>query len=786
MLEQYSFGDWLRLKRKALDLTLEGLANRVGCSASTIRKLEEEERRPSAQIVGRLAEVFSIPQTERAAFLRFARGGLQSAPTGTKEEFPWQVSATPTRSNLPATVTSRVGRERELAEVHDYLSRDDIRLVSLIGPPGIGKTRLSIEAARLALPAFPDGTFFVALAPLDNSGLIAQTIAQSLGFVGATNLPVEEQLRQGIGDRHMLIVMDNCEHLVEDVARLAFDLLSACPRLTILATSREVLRVPGEWIYAVPAFEVPDENLLGDVKIAHTFPALSLFAERARAVQTEFALSVENLTTVCDICKKLDGLPLAIELIAARTRSLSPQVLLERLDTQFILTADGMRTVPARQKTLNNAIGWSYNLLSSYEQILFAYLSAYSGGFTLDMAEGTFRDSFTQRAVADLVISLFDKSLLQRSFDSSGEAGYAMLATIQEFARQRLRETGQEATIRNWHLAYFLELAGQADRELRGPDQSKWLNQLNRMHDNLRVALDWAIETGQTEMALQMARRLWWFWCKRSEFSEGRQWLGRVLAMPDVSRFSESYGDVLTQLAHHTWLQVGAEAAKLFIEQALTIARVAGNPQTLANALMVFGLVLSSGENLDAARSALEESVTLFREVQDPWGNAVALMSLGFAAYKRDDPAKALELGERALLAFRELGDQYFQSACLYATGSLRAMQGDWDGGLAELRESLRLSRALGSRYEIANGLRRLADTEQHLGHPARAVQLYWAAKNVYDSIGAWRQESESKFAAYIELCRVSSEESTFAEAVETGRVMTLEQALAYALEEQK
>jgi non-specific serine/threonine protein kinase len=553
--------------------------------------------------------------------------------------------------------------------------------------------------------------------------------------------------------------------------------------LTILATSREVLRVPGEWIYAVPAFEVPDENQLGDVKTAYTFPALNLFAERARAVQTEFALSVENLTAVSAICKKLDGLPLAIELIAARTRSLSPQVLLERLDNQFILTADGMRTMPARQKTLNNAIGWSYNLLSSDEQKLFAYLSVYSGGFTLDMAEGMFADSFTQRIVSDLAISLFDKSLLQRSFDSSGEAGYAMLATIQEFARQRLRETDQEAKIWNRHLAYFLEFAGQADQALRGPDQPKWLNRLNSMHDNLRVALDWAIETEQTEKALQLARNLWWFWCKRSEFNEGRQWLRRVLAMADASLFSESYGDVLTQLAHHTWLQVGAEAAKLFIEQALTIARVDGNPQTLANALMVFGLVLASEENFDAARSTLEESITLFREVQDPWGAAVATMSLGFSVYRRDDQVTALELGERALIAFRELGDQYFQSACLYATGNLRAKQGDWDDGLAELRESLKLSRALGSRYEIANGLRWLADTEQHLGHPARAVQLYCAAKNVYDSIGAWQQEDESKFAVYLELCRASLEESTFAEAVEEGRAMTMEQAIAYALE---
>jgi non-specific serine/threonine protein kinase len=594
-----------------------------------------------------------------------------------------------------------------------------------------------------------------------------------------------EQLKEGIGNKRLLIVLDNCEHLIEDVASLASALLSACPRLKILATSRESLRVPGEWQYPVPALDVPaldspDENSSDDVL---NFPAMNLFAERARAVRPNFAIDADNFRAISAICKQLDGLPLAIELVAARMRLITPQALSDRLQDEFLSSADGMRGVPTRQKSLNNAIDWSYKLLSEEEQKLFSSLCVFSGGFTLEAAETIFSQAFTETTVSALIASLFDKSLLQRSVDSSGEARYTMLATIHEFARQRLQETNQAAEIRNWHLTYFLDFAGLAEQALRGPDQPEWLNRVNSMHDNLRVALDWAIETGQTETALQMARRLWWFWSKRSEFNEGRQWLGRVLAMPDASLFSESYGDVLTQLAHHTLLQSGATEAKPLIEQALTIARVDGNPQILANALMVFGNVLTFQENFDAARSILEESITLFREVQDPWGCAVALMSLGFSAYKRDDQATALELGERALIAFRELGDQYFQSVCLYETGILRAKQGDWDDGLAELRESLKLSRALGSRYEVANGLRRLADTEQHLGHPARAVQLYCAAKNVYDSIGSWQQGDEYKFAEYLKLCRGSLDESAFEEAVEEGRAMAVEQAIAYALE---
>jgi len=788
-MEAYSFGSWLRLKRKALDLTRERLAQHVGCSAGTIQKLEEEERRPSAQMAERLADIFNIPPNEQPAFVRFARGELQSGMPSAKEDSPWNSSVKLLPSHLPAMVTSLIGREEEIAEVHDYLLSPDVRLVTLVGPPGIGKTRLSIESARTALPDFPNGVFFAALAPLDSPTLIAVTVAQSMGYVGAGNISTVEQLKEGIGNKQLLVVLDNCEHLIEEVASLASALLSACPRLKILASSRESLRVPGEWLYPVQALDVPvldspGEDSPVDMKSVLNFPALTLFAERARAVRPNFAIEADTVKAISAICKQLDGLPLAIELVAARMRLITPRALLEHLHDQFSLSTAEMRAVPARQKSLENAIDWSYQLLSEEEQKLFSYLSVFSGGFTLAAAETIFLRAFRDKTVSALIASLFDKSLLQRSFHASGEARYAMLATIQEFARQRLQETNQEAEIRNGHLAYFLAFAEQADQQLRGPNQIEWLNQLHTTRDNLRAALDWAIESKQTNLALQLVRRLWWFWSKRSEFTEGRQWLGRVLAMRDAPLFPGLYADVLTQLAHHTSLQIGAKAAKPLIEQALTIARAQGNPQTLAAALMVFGNVLRSEENFAAAWSALEESITLFREVQDPWGTAVAVMSLGYYAYKRDDRATALELSEQALKAFRELGDQYFQSVCLYEIGTLRAKQGDWEEGLAELRESLKLSRALGSRYEIAGGLFSLADAERHLGHPARAVRLYCAAKNVYDSIGAWHQEDDLKLEQYLTPCRLALSKTEFEAAVEEGRAMTMEQAITYALEE--
>src|SRR5262245_32734605 len=319
-MEEHSFGYWLRLRRKALDLTQDALADRVGCSVGMIRKIESEERRPSAQIVERLAEIFSIPQGEQTAFLRFARGELRSLSGETDEHFRWHTTIKSTHTNLPGTVTSFIGREREIMEIRDYLSSSNIRLVTLIGPPGIGKTRLSIESARAALSDFPDGVFFVALAPLDDPSLIAQTIAHSLGYVGAMKISTEEQLKEGIGDKQLLLVLDNCEHLIEEVAVLASGLLEACLRIKMIATSRETLRIPGEWLYAVPAFDLPASDEFTDVSSAAIHPALTLFSERARAVQSDFALNPDNLQTIASICAQLDGLPLAIELIAARIR----------------------------------------------------------------------------------------------------------------------------------------------------------------------------------------------------------------------------------------------------------------------------------------------------------------------------------------------------------------------------------------------------------------------------------------------------------------------------------
>jgi predicted ATPase/DNA-binding XRE family transcriptional regulator len=783
-MELQSFGNWLRLKRKALDLTREELAERLGYSAATVRKIEDEERRPSVQIAGRLAEIFNIPQNERESFLRFARGDWKSIPTEIKENIPWQNSNASFRSNLPATTTSLIGREKEIKEVREYLLKEDIRLVTLLGPPGIGKTRLSIEAARTVSPDFRDGVFFAALAPLDDPTRIASAVVQAFGFMEVGNLPADKQLAGGIGEKKMLIVLDNCEHLIEGVALLASFLLSACSHLKILVTSRESVRILGEWLYPVRAFDLPEESSSIDMETASKLPALTLFAERARAVRPDFVLDSENIKMVSVICTQLDGLPLAIELIAARIRFMSPQTLLERLSGQFVLTADGMRAASTRQKTLNNAIGWSYSLLSEEEQRLFAHLSVFSGSFTLEAAQTIFSKTVVEKSISDLITLLLDKSLLQDV--PAREPRFTMLVTIQEFARARLRERGVEAEVRNWHLAYFLDLAEKADMELRGHHQLEWSRRLNSDRDNLRAALTWAIETKQTEIALKMVRKLDWFWMSRSEHTEGRQWLQRGLEMPDTPFHPAAHAEMLTQLAHHIFLQIGEHQQRPLIDQALLIARENHDKHNMARALAMLGLDLTDEENHAAAQSAFEESAALYQEVQDGWGLAHAMMCLAYKFSTEADFSNALSLFVQALAASRKTGDRFIENVILRGMAIAYLKQDNLPSALGALRESLILAQQLDTKLEIAATLSRWGSLEQRAGRPARAVSLYWAAKNLFDLVGAWTHRFEFDLDHALAPCRTMLSDAAFAEAVERGHAMTMEQAIAYALEGQE
>jgi non-specific serine/threonine protein kinase len=732
MLAEVSFGTWLKHRRKALGLTQEQLALQISCSTSALRKFEAEERRPSAQIVERLAEIFDIPPNEQIAFLRFVRGDWKSVPNAGIEDMPWQVSPTALRSNLPASVNSLIGREQDLSDVQKYLEEADTRLITLIGPPGIGKTRLSIESARTALLNFPDGVFFVELAPLDESDLIAITIAQVLGFVEAKNISTNEQLKAVIGAKRILLVLDNCEHLIEDVSLLASDLLLACPRVKILATSRESLRVPGEWLYPVPAFDVSNENSSIDMETAIHVPALALFAERARAVRSGFSLNPDNIPTVITICAHLDGLPLAIELIAARMSVMSPQALLERLNDQFVLSADGMRAISMRQKTLKNAIGWSYNLLLAEEQTLFVYLSVFSGGFTLKAVEAAFSVLFTSRSISSLVTSLADKSLLQWTLDTHGETRFRMLVTIQQFASDVLRTSGNEPQAHDLHLDYFLAIAEKGDAEIRGPNQVEWVNRIQSDHNNMRAALDWAVFSGKTELALRLLCALGWSWEIRGHYLEARNWLGKIRTLPDVANYPILLARTLNHIGRYNWTQDNSQEARILLEESRAISTKLGakGEKSLAEALNWLGL-LEIDHNKEAARLSLEYSLTISQRCKDDWGIAVSTFQLGILESKSDHHDLARSLLEEGLEMVRNLGDLFFISRASAFLGYLFLDHGAYDKARQLFEQHLAIDTELQFWDGIAQGWRDLGHLAHRQGDHEQAQTYYEQGQTV-------------------------------------------------------
>jgi len=787
---EVSFGEWLKRQRSGRGLTQAQLAHEIGCAVVTLRKIESEERRPSAQIVKRLAEIFEIPQNEQANFLKYARGDWTYAPGEIVSESPWHRSTRSTRSNLPASVTELIGREQQLAELHDYLMRAEIRLVTLVGPPGMGKTRLSIEAARQALSDFPDGVFLVQLAQFDDPALIAFAIRQAVGFVENRNLSADQQLLEGIGGKQMLIVLDNCEHLIQDVAEFAAGLLSACPRLKILATSRESLHIPGEWLYAVPVLGVPKGDSPVSVDNAAQFPALILFVERARAVRSDFLLTPENIQTVVEICESLDGLPLAIELIAAQLRLHSPQALLERLNEKFILSAEGVRTAPSRQISLSHALHWSYDSLTLEEQILFAGLSVFSGGFTLEAAEAIFSGIIRERPVSDVVASLLDKSLLQRSLESGSELRFSMLVTIRHFALERLRDLGEVEKTRDRHLNYFLEIVEQAEQEIHGPQQLYWLEHLEREHDNLRAALEWTLESKNSEAGLRMSGGLAFFWFVRGPVREGISWLEKALAQ---GAGTSKAGEAKALRFLGSMLSLGenenVEHIKNILEKSLTLYQELDDDSGIAWVLNMLGLVAMQQNDHDKAKKLLFESLLLRHQVGDPWSIAHTLQNFAPIAFQENSYPGAKELTLETIAWFRQAGDQRGVARTLADLAELERVAGDPSQAIPLLKEALSQLMLFKDKWSIASALEDLATMAGTQNNFRRALRLYGAAEALREAIGMQLPPPEHyarvKYVQNIESARANLDEVTFTKTWADGRAMTMEQAVAYALEDQ-
>jgi predicted ATPase/class 3 adenylate cyclase len=691
-------------------------------------------------------------------------------------DFPPIITLEAYRHNLPTQMTSFIGREKEIQEIKQAMLTH--RLLTLTGSGGTGKTRLSLQVAAELLDDFPDGTWFVELAGLADPDFIPQTILSAVGIPEQPGMTVMQLLVDYLREKKLLLILDNCEHLLEASAKLVNTLLIGSSTLNIVATSREALGIAGEMIWHVPSLSLPDIKQLPTMEQLSEYEAVQLFIERAALAQPHFQVTAENAPALAQICSRLDGIPLAIELAAARVRALSMEQIARRLDDRFRLLTGGSRTALERHQTLRATIDWSYNLLSADERLLLRRLSVFAGSWTLEAAEQVCVEGAGDLDVLDLLTHLIEKSLVL--MDGSR---YHMLETTRQYAREKLLDSEEGEALHNQHFAYFLDLAERGDQEVRGPSQVEWLQRLNAMRENWRAALEWAIETQQTGAALQMARKLDRSWFVRGDHTEAQYWLGRVLALPDSPGYPEAYSEALTQLANHKWLIIGPREARPPAEQALAIARAHDDKWNTAKALAVLGLVLTNENDFAAAQSTLEESSALFREVQDQWGYAHTLICLALGYYVQDDRAAALALHQEALVLFRELGDRYFESVALRFIGNLLVKHDNLAGGLAAFREALMLAQQLDSKWEIFALMLSFAEAAQGSRNPAQAVRLYVAAKKMADAMGAWRPEDDAELQNSLASCRAALGESGFVTAAEQGRSMTMEQAIDCALE---
>src|SRR5829696_4918744 len=548
---------------------------------------------------------------------------FQLTASGLHSEFPPLRTLEAKLNNLPLQPTPLVGRVREVEEVAQRLCNEQVRMLTLTGPGGTGKTRLALQAGADLLDEFDDGVFFVALAAITDPELVPSAIAEALGVRESAEQALEESLKSYIRDKRLLLILDNFEQVLEG-APLVGELLGTCPRLKVLATSRIPLRLYGEQEYPVPPLALPDPRALPPVKVLTQYEAVKLFVERARAVKADFEVTNESAPSVAEICARLDGLPLAIELAAARVRLLPPQALLRRLGNRLKLLKGGPRDLPARQQTLRGTIDWSYDLLTEEEKTLFGRLSVFSGGRTLEAIEEICGREGELDAL-EVMESLLEKSLLRQEVGVEGEPRFVMLETVHEYAREKLQESGEEQEIKRAHAEYFLALAEEAESQVRGSEAATWLERLEAEHDNMREALSWALGQEKVELGLRLAGALWRFWWMRSHYSEGRRWLENALAVdrrgsPSARAMAlAGIGEIASQQGDLDQAQEACEEGLKLLAREATEAKI--------YLLLPLGKVARMREDYTWATQVNEESVALSREKRDTWGHASSLHS---------------------------------------------------------------------------------------------------------------------------------------------------------------
>ena len=613
--------------------------------------------------------------------------------------------------NLPAHLTPLIGREQEVAAACTLLRRPEVRLVTLSGTGGIGKTRLGLQIATELVNDFADGVCFVPLAPLSDPELVVPTIAQMFEIKEAGDWPLLERLQAHLQEKQLLLLLDNFEQILSAAPKLT-ELLANCPQLKILVTSRAVLHVQGEHEFPVPPLAVPNlVHLPEDESLSH-YAAVALFLQRVQAIKPDFQLTKANARAIAEICARLDGLPLAIELAAARIKLLPPQMLLIRLEHRLQVLTSGAQNMPARQQTLRNTIQWSYDLLSAEEQRLFRWLSVFVGGCTLEAAEAVcsaLSESDGATRVLDGVASLLDKSLLHQTEQEGGEPHLTMLETVREYGLEALAANGEMEAGRRAHAAYYLAFAEEAEPQFLGPKQVTWFERLEREHDNLRAAMQWWLEQGQTgnsvELALRFGGALLWFWEGHGHWSEGQNFLEQALARSEGVVASVRF-KVLYALGLLVNLQGDSDRAEALAEEGLALCRELGDTRGIAASLRRLGQVFSDKGNLVRACALYEEALRLSREVGDKDGISSALFQLAFDASYQGEYAKAHALLEESLAIARELGDTRGISYVLYNLAQvLFDSRGDPAAVRSLLEEGLAVARKVGHKQMIAGSI---------------------------------------------------------------------------------